>query len=271
MLLRRHGQFWGSDQAQLDLHGSQVRAMCASTPPEEVHRHMHSTAHFVFVANGGYLSTAAGAPEVSRLPLLVFNPAGTEHRDRFLAAGGHFLAVSLDEAASAALGEGQARVLPRPFALHLARRLTAALAGGETAAAAEGLFLALLSAAEPDSPPPSGPPPWLGEAFEMLWLGDEVRGVAQVAHEVGVHPVHLARVFGEWLGCAPGEVLRGRRLERAAVVLGETRARLADVAIDLGFADQAHLTRAFRKGFGITPARYRRHVAQVQDEPAPRS
>jgi AraC-like DNA-binding protein len=32
---------------------------------------------------------------------------------------------------------------------------------------------------------------------------------------------------------------------------------LADIAGEIGFADQAHFTRAFQAAFGLTPARYR--------------
>ena len=34
--------------------------------------------------------------------------------------------------------------------------------------------------------------------------------------------------------------------------------RLADVAAEAGFADQAHFTRMFKSAVGLTPARYRR-------------
>jgi AraC family transcriptional regulator len=85
-----------------------------------------------------------------------------------------------------------------------------------------------------------------------------------VAAFVGVHPVHLARVFERWFGCAPGEYLRGRRLERAASLVGRGASALAETAIEAGFTDQAHLTRAFRDRFATTPAAWRRHVACVQ-------
>jgi AraC family transcriptional regulator len=83
-----------------------------------------------------------------------------------------------------------------------------------------------------------------------------------------VHPVHLARVFNDYLGCAPGEALRGRRLERVAALLGNSRAGLADIAADHGFADQSHMTRSFRGAFGMTPHAFRRSrdVADVQDQ-----
>ena len=47
-----------------------------------------------------------------------------------------------------------------------------------------------------------------------------------------------------------------RRLDRARAQLGRSRS-LADVALDTGFADQAHFSRMFKAAFGITPARCR--------------
>jgi AraC-like DNA-binding protein len=46
-----------------------------------------------------------------------------------------------------------------------------------------------------------------------------------------------------------------RRLGHARALIAQQRP-LADVALEAGFADQAHLTRAFAAAFGITPARY---------------
>ena len=47
-----------------------------------------------------------------------------------------------------------------------------------------------------------------------------------------------------------------RRLDRAAALL-RGGAPLADVALDTGFADQAHLTRMFKAAHGVPPARHR--------------
>jgi len=46
-----------------------------------------------------------------------------------------------------------------------------------------------------------------------------------------------------------------RRLDCARVQLARSRP-LVDVALEAGFADQAHFTRMFKAAFGLTPARY---------------
>jgi len=47
-----------------------------------------------------------------------------------------------------------------------------------------------------------------------------------------------------------------RRLDFARQQLSQSQS-LVEVAIEAGFADQAHFSRMFKATFGITPARYR--------------
>jgi AraC family transcriptional regulator len=74
---------------------------------------------------------------------------------------------------------------------------------------------------------------------------------------VGVHRVHLAREFRDHFGLTVGDYVRRRRLARARHLLAHTDLPLSAAAADAGFADQAHLTRAFRAAFGTTPGRFR--------------
>jgi transcriptional regulator GlxA family with amidase domain len=50
------------------------------------------------------------------------------------------------------------------------------------------------------------------------------------------------------------------RITRACAMLRTTRASIVDVALRVGFFDQAHFTRVFRRVMGDTPARYRASV-----------
>ena len=80
----------------------------------------------------------------------------------------------------------------------------------------------------------------------------------EVATEVGVHPSHLARAFRATYGDSLGGYARGLRLDWAAERLVRTDEPLVVLAADAGFVDQSHFTRAFKRRFGLTPARYRR-------------
>ncbi|GJG85962.1 AraC family transcriptional regulator [Gemmatimonadetes bacterium T265] len=276
------GAFYGRPDVRRAAPGLEVAVLDAD-PHRVVERHAHAEAHFVFVLAGLYVSTAAGAPAVSAGPLLVYNPAGTTHRDRFEALRGasrrggpqfegRFLTLSVgadlvDAAATDGRAPEAATVLRDPDALALARRLARAVTGDESGREAllgESLALTLLAAAAPGrrserTDVAAAPPRWLAVARELLddRCGEAVR-VADLARAAGVHPVHLARVFRRHLGCTPGEYLRHRRFERAAVLLRETARPLSDVALSCGFADQSHLAHAFRRHAGITPRAYRR-------------
>ena len=72
----------------------------------------------------------------------------------------------------------------------------------------------------------------------------------------GLTRYDLARQFRTVFGTSPYRYLLMRRLEFARERIHQERP-LVEVAVDAGFADQAHFTRAFRSAFGLTPARYR--------------
>jgi len=76
--------------------------------------------------------------------------------------------------------------------------------------------------------------------------------VGDVAREADVHPIHLARVFRQYLGNSPGEYLRKCRMERVQHLLTSSEAPLADLSLQTGPADQSQLTNSFKKFTGMT-------------------
>jgi len=86
---------------------------------------------------------------------------------------------------------------------------------------------------------------------------EEGIGLTEAATLLGAHPTHLVRTFGQEYGIAPHQYLTGRRLDRARRLLLDGR-RPADAAVEVGFYDQAHLNRHFKRLLGVTPAAYAR-------------
>jgi AraC-like DNA-binding protein/quercetin dioxygenase-like cupin family protein len=126
-----------------------------------------------------------------------------------------------------------------------------------SALALEGLALEL-SAAARRSTAARRPAPWLKEAYDFLH--DRFRkppAAAEIAAAVGVPPASLVREFREHYRETPADCARRLRLDWAACRLVGSDAPLAMLSIEAGFVDQSHFTRAFKRQYGTTPARYR--------------
>jgi AraC family transcriptional regulator len=82
--------------------------------------------------------------------------------------------------------------------------------------------------------------------------------LADLAHLVEMSPFHFLRLFRLSCGKTPHQYLVERRVEVAKTILLREDVPLADVAYRVGFADQSHFTRHFRRITGAPPGRLRR-------------
>ncbi len=79
--------------------------------------------------------------------------------------------------------------------------------------------------------------------------------LSDLSGHVGLSPFHLARVFEKAIGVTPHVYLESVRIRRARELL-ESAVSIAEVAIAVGYSDQSHLTRRFKRHLGITPGQY---------------
>ncbi|MGE4298839.1 MAG: AraC family ligand binding domain-containing protein [Desulfovibrionaceae bacterium] len=85
--------------------------------------------------------------------------------------------------------------------------------------------------------------------------------LADLAGVAGLSPFHFLRVFTRSLGLSPHDYLTQTRVYAARALL-KGPDRLADVAARVGFADQSHLTRQFKRLVGVTPGDCRRMMGR---------
>jgi AraC family transcriptional regulator len=69
---------------------------------------------------------------------------------------------------------------------------------------------------------------------------------------------HFSRSFKRVFGEPPHAYVVRRRLERACHLMITSSASLSEIALSVGFSDQAHLGKLFRRAFGQSPANWRR-------------
>jgi AraC-like DNA-binding protein len=78
----------------------------------------------------------------------------------------------------------------------------------------------------------------------------------EICAAANLSPSYLIRAFRQHYGMTPHAYVVNRRIEFSRAQLRRGRA-IAEVAADAGFADQAHLQRAFRQFVAATPGQYR--------------
>lgn len=81
--------------------------------------------------------------------------------------------------------------------------------------------------------------------------------VGEVADRTGLSTSTLRRRFLRALGLSPKQYAGVHRFQRAVHRLAAANEDLAEVAVAVGYFDQAHMTRAFDRFGGLTPGAYR--------------
>jgi AraC family transcriptional regulator len=227
--------------------------------------HSHELAFFCLLLDGHY-TEHYGRRTTSYAPFTVaFHPPGECHWVEIGGAGGHVFNLEVKDTLLARLRE----YAPTPDT-------TSDTRGGEmvwlmarlfreyrraldcSPLAAEGLVLEMLAAACRAESAERKLPPWMRRVIELLHA--EFRRsltINDVALEVGVHPIHLSRVFRRFQRQTVGEYVRGLRIRYACGQLRAADLPLADLALSAGFSDQSHFTRVFKQRTGITPGDFR--------------
>jgi len=89
-------------------------------------------------------------------------------------------------------------------------------------------------------------------------LGESL-SIEELAREAGLSRFHFARAFKKATGLSPHRYVTLRRVERAKSLLRYSDLPLVDVALEVGFSNQAHFTDQFHRVAGATPNAYRRN------------
>ena len=251
-----------------DVTVSDVRYACQHRQA----RHDHSYSSITLVVDGSLDEQGPLGDHSARTGSVVFKPAGVRHSNTYGPRGARTLQVVWQ--ASNATGEHPWNRAfrdyrwidggPPAFAL---LRLFRVFVGEEFSpelALEEGLCELTGIIAEPGQGRGGARcAPWLGRVVDRL--SDSLTKpprVSELAAEVAVHPVYLARAFRRRHGCSISRFVRRQRVAEVCRRIVSSNDSLAEIALDTGFADQPHLCRVFRAEMGMTPARFRKLVRE---------
>ncbi len=254
------GQFAGRNLA-ISLY--QQQPMC------QLPQHAHPGWSICFVMRGDYRESCGRTIQDFKKGDVIVKTAGATHEDHFGNRGADCLLVELSPqmvqstgvSSLGSLSGAYRRLSLFKLGMRICRELR--LNDSFTPLALDALTLEVITDMLRSTPSIRlRPPEWLRRAKDILEssVQSSVSGrmtLQVLADEIGIHPVHLSRVFRRHLGCSVADYLRNRQVGAAASRLAESEDSLASIAYSLGFADQSHFTRVFKEFKGATPKQYR--------------
>ena len=82
--------------------------------------------------------------------------------------------------------------------------------------------------------------------------------ISTLADDLGFQSSYLTRLFGKHVGVTPLKYLTGIRIREAQRLLLDTSLPISEVGTRVGYSDQFHFSKTFRKATGMNPSAYRK-------------
>jgi AraC-like DNA-binding protein len=101
------------------------------------------------------------------------------------------------------------------------------------------------------------PEPWIEAAVARLQTMEAAPDWEKLAREFGLTYEQFRKKFGAAMGVPPAHYRLTWRLDRAAVRLQADDAPLKAIAAELGFCDEFHFSKLFKRRTGLSPSAYR--------------
>ena len=256
------GEYFGTP-AVARITGAGMLTLSDYAPATTVPSHAHTRPYFCYVSAGGFREIGVGGSYVASRGALVFHPAGEAHSDEFGESGGRCFNIEISSDAQIAREPGVVRGRAVRYAAELFREMRAW--DSASAVVAEGLTRALVARVGFDFDVQRERRPARKTLIDLSRAVERLRAdpchppsLATLASDAGLDALAFARSFRKQFGCGVGAFVRAERVEMAKRALAESARTVSAIAAELGFADQAHLTRVFRDATGWTPAAFRR-------------
>ena len=227
--------------------------------------HRHAASYFSLLLEGSYRETAHGRTIAYEPFTLVYHAARTEHTDTIGPNGYRLFFVELlprwDDV-MALLGPQPEHLVelsggePSWIAVRMYQEV---ISGALDPLTVEALLYELCEYAVSAHARDAMEPPWLAVVDRVVQsqFAEELN-LDRIAAEAAVSPSQLCRAFRRFRGKSIGDCILGLRIQAVCRRLAETSMPLREVAAEVGFTDQSHMTNVFRRAIGSSPGAYRR-------------
>jgi len=238
-------------------------------PNQRIPKHSHEQTYISIVLRGSYTEECGPTAWECATGQTILHVAGECHSDRFHRNGGQVLNLELFPSFLRRLCEcgsvnaDSRTLLKSVYAMQLGLRLHKEVSSCDpwSTLSIEGLTMELLAEVfrQRATRLKSQGRDWLSRVTEILHAKfQEPVMLSELAADVCVHPVHLARAFRKRYLCSVGDYLRKLRIEAACHALLNSDTPIAEIALHSGFSDQSHLCRTLKQYTGMSPRHFRR-------------
>lgn len=86
---------------------------------------------------------------------------------------------------------------------------------------------------------------------------DRDLSLIELASAIYISPTYFASLFKQTTGISPHQYVIRQRVKQAKTMLLKTDLAIADIALQVGFSSQSHLTQQFKRFTGMTPKQIR--------------
>jgi AraC-like DNA-binding protein len=208
-------------------------------PNSSLPRHRHANGYIAVVLDGQYIEIGDRGRLQLNAGSVAFHGPYEAHRNHFGQMGAEILNLHVEPCFKWATS--LARISDPDFIVRVAEKDP------------REALSCLMEMSVPESPPRTH---WVDEVAADLLLDPTIR-LDQWAKAHSLAAESVSRVFGQSFGISPRRFRADIRVQCALHAVVATPQPLAQIAGDLGFSDQAHMTRAFKALTGRTPKDWR--------------
>lgn len=250
-------------------HGDALFAEVLHREAKTVPVHAHAAAYFSLLLDGSYAERAEDFDVVYEPYTLVFHAAATLHKDNIGPGGCRFFTITLGaswQEAIEQLGGTRAHIfeLTGGDATWLTLGLYREFLQRNDDETVHALLLELCSYAAQAPVSESREPEWLADVDNRLQQRfTHPIDLPDLAAVADVHPSHVCRVYRRFRGKSVSQAVNDLRIQFVCRQLREGNRLLSAIAAEAGFADQSHMTRAFVRTTGRSPAEHRRSMPSM--------
>jgi AraC family transcriptional regulator len=236
-------------------------------PKEVLSEHVHKNPHFCAILRGAYSRRFGSKFQEGHAAETAYRPAGESHSVHFHDVETRLLIIEFPSSLSRWASQ-YCRMIEvssgfmRGRLTWLAKQLwyQYRLEDSCSQLAVDGLLLEMLAEVSRQGIAPMGRvPQWLLQVrahIEETFV--ETLSLETLAKIADVHPVYLVAAFKKAFQSTPGEFQRQMRVRKAEeLIVKKPTLSLSEIALEMGFFDQSHFSRAFKQVTSLTPSTFR--------------